>query len=387
MSQAHPRLTVTFVPDSFKGSLTSPEVVAAMSAGFVDVFGDDVKLIELPLADGGEGTLDALLANWNGTVKTIEAVDAIGRPCIASYGISNDGKSAIIEAAQANGLPAVSDTELQPLRADSFGVGLLALDAIENGVEQILLCIGGSASSDGGTGLLRALGARFLDENDVEVRPGGGDLGRVADIDLSRLHPRARQVEWRLAVDVESPLVGETGAASIYGPQKGASTDDIQVLDKGLRNLIAQLGLTPSAIPVRADTPGMGAAGGLPLSAVALLGADMVLGSQLVSDAVDLTRMLADTDLIITGEGSFDEQSLNGKVVDLVRKTADSSIPIIVIAGSVELAASEIRSAGIAAAFSIAEGPTTLTSLVETAKVRVRETAANVAMVVQHFLH
>lgn len=356
---------VIVAPDSFKGSLSAAEAAHAMARGARAVFGPAAEIIELPLADGGEGTLDSLLAAWGQRSSTIATVDAIARPCIARYGISDDGNTGVIEAAQANGLPQVADVPLQPLRADSFGVGLIAAALLDSGVTEILVCIGGSASTDGGTGVLSALGARFLDARGEPVQPGGAGLAEIVSIDLAQLHPAATTTRWRVAVDVENPLCGIAGAASIFGPQKGASQGDIRVLDAGLasfaRVLAASCGVDPTEY---LDRPGFGAAGGLPLGLVALLGAETVPGARLVGDAVGLAEKLARADLVLTGEGSLDTQSLGGKVVDALRRQAPASTPLVVIAGTVQLSAAECRAAGITAAFSISTGAATLDALV-----------------------
>jgi glycerate 2-kinase len=229
--------TVLVVPDSFKGCLPAADVAAAMAQGVELALGDNSTIIQLPFADGGEGTLDALTAHWAVAPRQINTVDAVGRPRIARYGISTDSTTGIIEAAEANGLPHVADLPPQPMRADSFGVGIIARELLDRGVDEILLCIGGSASTDGGTGILRALGASFLDSAGNEVPPGGGGLAHVYEIDDTKLHPRARQVMWRIATDVDNPLCGKHGAAEVFGPQKGASPSEVAVLDAGLAQL------------------------------------------------------------------------------------------------------------------------------------------------------
>lgn len=376
MTPSQHAFTVTLAPDSFKGSLPAADVVAAMTAGVREVLGDAVRVVPLPMADGGEGTMDALLGSWQGREQHIETVDALGRPITARYGLSRDGKTAIIEAAEANGLPHVSDLAPQPQRAHSRGAGLLAKAALDQGVEQILLCVGGSASTDGGTGFLLGLGARFVDEHGEPVPPGGEGLARIARVDLSQLHSRARSIAWRIAVDVDNPLSGPRGAAAVFGPQKGARPDDVEALDRGLRHFQRMLQADHPA-GAALDPPGLGAAGGLPLAPFHLLGAALVPGSVLVADALGLRERLAEADLVITGEGSFDDQSLHGKVVDLVRSTTPEGVPILVIAGRIALTADEIRASGLTAAFSLAAGPATLDALVDSAAERIREVTAN----------
>ncbi|WP_166826990.1 glycerate kinase [Brevibacterium limosum] len=367
--------SIVCAPDSFKGSASAPAAAAAMARGARAVF-PGARVTELPFADGGEGTLDALLAVWGTRPRTVDTVDALGRAASAAFGLSPDGTTAVIEAAQANGLPQVSDVELQPERADTYGVGLLAAAALDLGVEEILLCIGGSASTDGGTGILAALGARFVDADGDPVAPGGGGLAAISAIDTSALDRRAAAVRWRIAVDVDSPLTGPRGAAAVFGPQKGADADSVALLDSGLGHLAEVLADTSAEAEALAATPGFGAAGGIPLALTSLLGAEVLPGSTMVAEAVGLTAALADADFVLTGEGSFDSQSLGGKVVAAVRDHAPASARVIVIAGRVGLTAAECREAGITAALSIAPGPADLAALSERAEALIEDTAA-----------
>ena len=377
------RPLIIAAPDSFKGSVSAAEAAHAMLAGARQVYGEAAEYLAIPLADGGEGTLDALLAAWEVTAREVTVRDAIGRPRIARYGISTANRTAMIEAAEANGLPWVSDTRLRPLDADTAGIGDLVLDALAHGVSEILLGVGGSATSDGGTGLLRTLGARFLNADGEEVAAGARGLRDIASVDVSRIDPRALTARWRIAVDVQFPLCGEQGAAAVFGPQKGATLDDVAIIDAGLANL-ARVLAAHSGIdaPEYTERPGFGAAGGIPLSAVALLGAELVAGSQLVSQAIGLPDLLAGASLVLTGEGQLDAQSVNGKVIELVSRTRPAEVPLVVIAGSVTLGAAECRAAGITAAFSIAPGPATLSELVAHTAARIEETAAHVCSLI-----
>ncbi|MCC3294186.1 glycerate kinase [Arthrobacter sp. zg-Y411] len=373
-----PPPVIVVAPDSFKGSISAAGAAAAMTRGARFAFGPDAEMIEIPMADGGEGTLDALLAAWGRPPLLVPATDALGRAKTARYGISADGRTGIIEAAEGNGLPDVSDVPLQPLRADSYGVGTIARSLLDEGVEEILLCIGGSASTDGGTGLLSALGVRFLEACGTPVAPGGGGLAKISTVDAAGLHPRATAVKWRVAVDVANPLCGSHGAAAVFGPQKGAGPEDVALLDAGLANLARVLAaLRPDADPdTYLATPGFGAAGGLPLALVALLGAETVPGAELVADAVGLQAALARADVILTGEGCLDTQSLGGKVVDAVRRLAPAASPLVVVAGTVRLSAAECRDAGITTAVSLARGPATLEELTEDAELLIEDAAA-----------
>lgn len=349
-----------------------------MAVGVRQVF-PEAEVVQLPFADGGEGTLDALLAVWEREPESVTTVDALGRDVQARYGLSPDGKTAVIEAAEANGLPQVSDQPLQPLRADTYGVGLIARHVLEAGVDEVLLCIGGSATTDGGTGLLRGLGAEFLDE-DAPVAPGGQGLSAIDQVEDSGLHPRARQVRWRIAVDVDNPLTGQRGAAAVFGPQKGAEAQDIEVLDQGLGHLATLLAERDGrSADAYSSAEGFGAAGGIPLSMVALLDAEVLPGSTMVAEAVGLDAALADADLVLTGEGRLDSQSLGGKVVDAVASRAPQPAGVVVIAGAVQLSAAECREHGIAAAFSIAAGSASLEELQAGAGELIQEAAAHAA--------
>ncbi|SMX75380.1 glycerate kinase [Brevibacterium antiquum] len=374
MSRERP--TIVCAPDSFKGSAGAPAAAAALARGARQVFPDS-QITDLPFADGGEGTLDALLAVWGTPARSVDVVDALGRPATALFGISADGKTAVIEAAQANGLPQVSDVELQPERAGTYGVGLIASHVLAQGVEEILLCIGGSASTDGGVGIVSALGATFSDSSGEPVAPGGGGLSALVSVDSSGLDPRALDVRWRIAVDVDNPLTGPRGAAAVFGPQKGADPSSVSVLDSGLAHLAEVLAGSPAEALSLAATPGFGAAGGIPLALTTLLGAEVVPGSTMVAEAVGLTEALSKADIVLTGEGSFDSQSLGGKVVAAVRDHAPASARIIVVAGRVALSPAECREAGITAALSIAPGPAELSELSDRAEELIEATAAH----------
>ena len=362
MSEAAP--TVVIAPDSFKGSCSSVEAARAIARGVRAAFGTRAEVLELPMADGGEGTLDALVAAWGGEVARVPTSDALGRPREGrvGYGRTADGGlRAIIEAADANGLPAVSDLPLQPLDADSHGVGELILAALDAGTDELLLCIGGSATSDGGAGMLRALGARLLDAQGRDVAGGARGLLDVQQVDLRGIDPRAARVTWRIACDVDNPLTGPRGAAAVFGPQKGADARQVAEIERGLGCFSELL-----AAAVGTDAPqlrqqrGIGAAGGLALGLTTLFGAQLVPGARLVSGAIGLREALAAATLVFAGEGRLDAQSLDGKVVSRVLAEAAPGAAVIVLAGSIGLSPEETRAAGISAAFSIAQGPATL---------------------------
>lgn len=351
--------TVVVAPDSLKGTCSAPDAARAIARGVRTALGDAARIIELPLADGGEGSLEALVAAWGGRVATVPTTDALGRPREGRVGFGDPALLGIIEAADANGLPAVSDQPLRPLDADSAGVGRLIAAALDEGVAEILLCLGGSATSDGGAGMLGALGVRFLDEFEQDLAPGARGLGSLRKIDLSGLHPRARRVRWRIACDVENPLLGPRGAAAVFAPQKGAGIAEVAEIDAGLTRWATVLADAAGVSFDRmVNTPGIGAAGGLGLGPLALFGAELVPGAQLIAEAAGLPDAIGGAYLIITAEGRLDEQSLDGKVVSQVLSLADG-VPVAVLAGSVALSKTELDRAGIAAALPLIDRPST----------------------------
>ncbi|UYQ77438.1 glycerate kinase [Glutamicibacter sp. JL.03c] len=373
-------LQVAIVPDSFKGSARASEVAGALAQGVntaATSLGIPVEITAVPFADGGEGTLQALIDAWGTEALTVQTTDALGRPVVSRLGLSKDHKIAVVEAAEAAGLPQVSDVQRQPLRASTYGLGALVVHALERGVGQIILCLGGSATTDGGTGLLRALGARFLDAQGRELPEGGGALNDLAQIDVSQLDPRAATVRWQIACDVTNPLLGAKGAAAVFGPQKGASPEQVQVLDRGLARLADVL----EADTGRAlrEQPGMGAAGGLATCLASYFDVELTPGWELVAEVLDAHRILGAADLVITGEGRLDSQSLEGKVVSGVLHAAGEQADVIVVAGSVDLDDAALEQAGILAAYSIAQGPASLAELSADTLALVERTAFSVA--------
>jgi glycerate kinase len=353
---------VVIAPDSFKGSLTAADAAAALERGAREMLPDTATVLTFPMADGGEGSLDAVLAAWLQPTLTMSTVDALGRPRDAHYGFDHDRHRAVIEAAQANGLPHVGDVAADPLRADSYGVGLIAASVIDRGARDITLFLGGSASTDGGSGLLRALGARFLDADGNELAPGGGALTELNSIDLSGLIAGAVETQWHIAVDVTNPLTGTLGTAHVFAPQKGATASDVAVLDAGLTRLTEVLSEHPlvadrsfSAAGIAA-LPGIGAAGGIAAPLVALFSAELVRGAQLVADTTGLSAVIASADVIISGEGKLDAQSLDGKVVDYLRSAKSPSSFLVVVAAIIDLTPAQSSAAGINVALPLGSG-------------------------------
>ncbi|QKW36537.1 glycerate kinase [Actinomadura sp. NAK00032] len=354
-------MRIVVAPDSFKGSLSAAEVCAAVAAGARRAV-PDAEVAAVPMADGGEGTLDCFLAARGGDAVEVAATDPLGRPVKARYALSGDGRSAVVELAAASGLPLVEDVPPDPLNAATGGTGELIADAVRRGAREVLVCVGGSASTDGGTGLLRALGVRFLDAAGAELPPGGAALARLAAIDDSGLPDAVRATRFQVACDVTNPLVGPAGAAAVFGPQKGASAAQVAELDAAL-TVFADV-LAARGGPRVHDLPGAGAAGGTCGGLAGVLGAEPAAGAALVAAAVGLPAALAGADLVITGEGRVDGQSAGGKVVSAVAALArESGVPCLALAGGVAGPLDELHALGLTAAFSLADGPRTLAEL------------------------
>jgi glycerate kinase len=332
------RLGVVIAPDSFKGSLTAAEAAAAIAAGVRSAAaGLTLDLLERPVADGGEGTVAMLVAaGWQPRQRTVRG--PTGAPVRATYALSPDGDplpTAAVELATAAGL-SLLPTGPDPLGASTYGVGELVTAALDEGVRRLVLGIGGSASTDGGAGLAAALGARFLDVAGRRLGPGGGALGLLDRVDVSGLDPRLRTVEVVVASDVDNPLTGPAGAARVYGPQKGATAEDVEVLEAGLLRLAAVL-----RRDVGADVEqvaGAGAAGGVGAAVLAILGARLTPGIDLLLDLVGFDDAVAGKDLVVTGEGSVDAQTLAGKApLGVARRAHAAGVPVLVVAGRADL--------------------------------------------------
>ncbi|NVI86749.1 glycerate kinase [Actinomadura sp. BRA 177] len=354
-------MRVVVAPDSFKGSLSAAEVCAAVEAGVRRAV-PHAEVAAVPMADGGEGTLDCFLRARGGDAVEVAATDPLGRPVKARYALSGDGRSAVVELAAASGLPLVEDVPPDPMNAATTGTGELIADAVRRGARDVLVCIGGSASTDGGTGLLRALGVRFLDAAGNELPPGGAALARLASIDDSGVPDAVRAARFRVACDVTNPLAGPDGAAAVFGPQKGASPGQVAELDAAL-TVFADVLAARGGVRVH-DLPGAGAAGGTCGGLVGVLGAEPSGGALLVAEAVGLPAALTGADLVITGEGRVDGQSAGGKVVSAVATLARGhSVPCVALAGGVAGPLDELHALGLTAAFSLADGPSTLDDL------------------------
>lgn len=356
-------LRVLLAFDSFKGSLTAAEACAAAAEALKARFGELVELREVPLADGGEGSLALLERHLNVERHTVETTDAIGRPTRASFLLDPRARVAFVEVAQAAGLPNVSDVPLQPLTASSFGVGTMVRHALHAGAEEIVLMLGGSATTDGGAGLMAALGLELLDARGERLPPGGGALHALSEVATAALMPEAAAAKWICVSDVSATLTGPEGPAFRFAPQKGANPEQTRILDRALHTARDVLERATGRRLGRA--PGSGAAGGMALFPSAFAEVSFVPGGRYLAGQLGLTRLLEETDLVITGEGSFDAQSLSGKVVGTLAELAGEAggrPPVAVVAGRVDIANSTLPDP-ICAALSIADGPATLDDL------------------------
>lgn len=326
-------MKIIIAPDSFKGSLTALEVCDAIASG-IHAFDPSAECLKAPMADGGEGTVQSLIDATGGTLRHVTVQGPLWEPVEACYGILGDGETAVIEMASASGLPLVPPDRRNPLHTTTFGTGELIRHALDAGARQFIIGIGGSATTDGGLGMAAALGARLLDEHGQEIKPDGAGLQRLAAIDLGNFDARVREAEFRVACDVDNPLYGPTGAAHVYGPQKGATLEIVEQLDEGLRNFAAVAKRDLSADV--ADVPGAGAAGGLGAGLMIFCGATLEPGVRIVIEAIGLRALMQGADLCITGEGRIDGQTAFGKTPCGVAGVADEfAVPCLAIAGSV----------------------------------------------------
>jgi glycerate 2-kinase len=339
---------VVLAPDKFKGSLTAAEVAEALAAGMQHVL-PGLETVMLPVADGGDGTVAAALSA--GFAKIIvDAVGPTGEPVQAPYAL--DGERAVVELAAVVGLSMLPGGRLEPLRSSTYGLGLVVADAIRRGATTIVLGLGGSASNDGGAGMAQALGARLLDANGHELPPEGGALGKLAHLDLAPLRATLNDVTIIVASDVDNPLLGPRGAAAVFGPQKGAVPQQVETLERDLRHW-SQL-VSNSTGRDDAQRAGAGAAGGTGFAALALLNADIKPGIELILDLIGFERRITGADLVVTGEGSLDEQSLAGKApVGVARAAVRAGIPVVAVAGRLQLSGARLREAGILGAYAL----------------------------------
>ena len=351
-------MNVLLCPDSFKDALSAEEAAKAMAQGIQRAAPNAITQL-CPLADGGEGSLDALIAATHAERRTLTVQDALGRPRQAAWGWLSEQRTAFIELAEASGLQHLTREERNALHTTTFGVGELFLAALDAGATHALLLLGGSATNDAGAGMLQALGATLLDAQGQPLPPGGGALQQLATLDLSTLDPRLADLRVEAAVDVDNPLLGERGASAVFGPQKGATDADVATLDRALghfADLTAKaLGKDDRALP------GAGAAGGMGFAAHCFLNATLTPGIEMIMQQANFAQLLNDADVVITGEGRLDGQSLAGKTpIGVSRAAKRQGKPVIVLAGSLGDGWQACTEEGVTAAFALADGLMTL---------------------------
>ncbi|EIV5418332.1 glycerate kinase [Klebsiella aerogenes] len=374
-------MKIVIAPDSYKESLSALDVATAIETGFREIY-PHAEYVKVPVADGGEGTVEAMVAATQGHIVQVSVTGPLGEPVNAFYGLSGDMRCAYIEMAAASGLESVPPTRRNPLLTTSWGTGELIRHALDAGVSQIIIGIGGSATNDGGAGMAQALGAKLLSAGQQQIAPGGGALETLARIDLSELDPRLADCRIDVACDVTNPLTGPQGASAVFGPQKGATAAMIERLDRGLQHFAQIIDRDLDIDVLRLE--GGGAAGGMGAALYAFCGANLRPGIEIVTDALGLADLVADADLVITGEGRIDSQTIHGKVPVGVAKVAKRfNVPVIGIAGSLTADVGVVHQHGLDAVFSVLYSVCTLDEALANAAANVRMTARNVAAVLQ----
>ena len=366
-------MKVVIAIDSLKGSLSSMEAGMAIKDGILAAK-PDAEVIVKPLADGGEGTTDALIEGMNGERIDLTVTGPMHTPVDAYYGYLKDTNTAVMEMASAAGITLVPDSEKNPLLATSYGVGEMINDAIQRGCRNFIIGIGGSVTNDGGIGMLKALGVRFLDENGEDAGEGGQALAKVARIDVSGMNPLLKECHIQVACDVNNPLCGENGSTYVYGPQKGVTEDMKKTLDEAMAHFARVTSETLENDYM--NTPGAGAAGGLGYAFLAYTGAALTPGIELILDAVGLEEELSGADVVVTGEGRLDFQTAMGKApVGVARLAKKYNARVVAFAGSVTKEATACNKEGIDAFFPILRGVCTLAEAMDPVAARNNMTA------------
>lgn len=370
-------MKIVIAPDSFKESLSALEAANAIESGFKEIF-PDAEYKKLPMADGGEGTVQSLVDATGGRIIEKVVTGPLGDPVQAFFGLLGDGQTAVIEMAAASGLHLVPIEKRNPLITTTRGTGELILAALDLGVTHFIIGIGGSATNDGGAGMFQALGGRLLNKNGEEIGPGGGALSELASIDISSLDDRLSVAKIEVACDVDNPLTGPKGASAVYGPQKGATPEFVQQLDANL-NHYANILENELGKSFR-DIPGAGAAGGLGAGLIAFLSADLKRGVDILLEAVQFEDHVKDATLVITGEGRIDSQTIYGKTpIGVAKASKKYDVPVIGIAGSITHDSHVVFEHGIDALYSIVPGVVTLPEAFEHAEIFMKQTARNIA--------
>jgi glycerate 2-kinase len=369
-------MKIVIAPDSFKGSLSAMQVACAIEAGIKNI-NENIQTILLPMADGGEGTVQTLIDATGGSLVELFVHDPLFRKVKSFYGIMGDGKTAVIEMAAASGLTLLTLNERNPLVATTYGAGELIKDALDKGCKKFIIGLGGSATNDGGCGMASALGVKFLDENNNEIGFGGIELQKLKRIDLSGLDPRIKEVSFTCACDVENILCGNSGASKVYGKQKGATPEDVILLDNALLNF-ANIVQKQYGLDI-ANVKGAGAAGGLGAGVLFFLQASLQKGIDIIINATRLEEKLQGALLVITGEGRLDEQTAFGKTPFGVATVASKkNIPVIALAGSLGNGYQSLYEKGFTGIFSIINKPMPLQEAIDNAALLLKESAENI---------
>ena len=354
-------MKIVVAPDSFKGSLTAIEVSDAIEKGIREVF-PEAEIIKIPMADGGDGTVQCLVNATGGKILEEKVIGPLGNEVWAFYGILGDRKTAIVEMAAASGLTLVPEGKRNPLITTTYGTGQLIKAALNQGCRKMIIGIGGSATNDGGAGMVQALGTKLLDKDGEEIGFGGGELKKIVKIDISCMDKRLSDIKVLAASDVNNPLCGPQGASRIYGPQKGATPEIIEELDESLA-YFAELIKRDLHKDIK-DIPGAGAAGGLGASLIAFLNAEFRPGIEIMIEAVKLEQAIKDADLVITGEGKIDSQTIYGKAPIGVAKIAKKyNVPVVAVAAIIEEDSRIFQSYGIDTLIKVSEPPMRLSEI------------------------
>ncbi|MFC0274382.1 glycerate kinase [Metabacillus herbersteinensis] len=376
-------MNIIIAPDSFKGSISAPKLCSILKKGVLKVF-PDANISEIPLADGGEGTLENMVYASGGRVMMTSVQGPLQKLVNASYGILGDNETVIIEMAQASGLPLVSEREKNPLLATSYGTGELIKHALGEGYRKFVIGLGGSATNDGGTGMLNALGVKFYDEIGQELKNTLDVLSNLSFLDDSEIDSRIQESSFTIASDVENTLCGLEGASFVFGPQKGATPEMVEQLDEALYNF-SEVVFKQKNINMR-EIVGGGAAGGMGAALVTFLGAELKSGIEVVMDSINFEEIVQGVDLVITGEGKLDSQTLSGKVIAGVTKITNKyEIPVIALCGGLDLNHSQLSKLGVLAGFSIVPGPCTLDSALENAPDWAEDRIVQIMSIVKQF--
>ncbi len=368
-------MKIVIAPDSFKGSLSALEVARSIERGIKNV-NESIDTVIVPMADGGEGTVQALIDASGGEIINLTVHDPLSREIQSYYGIMGDGSTAVIEMAAASGLPLLKPEERNPLKTTTYGTGELIKDALDKGCQKFIIGLGGSATNDGGCGMAQALGTKFMDSGGNEIDIIGGELSRISHIDLTGIDPRIKNAEFLAACDVDNPLCGERGASAVYGPQKGASKKDVITLDKALMHF-SQIVRMQLNVDIK-DKAGAGAAGGLGAGAMIFLNAQLQSGIEIITKLTHLPEKMNGADLVITGEGKIDFQTASGKTPFGVAQTAkEKNIPVIALAGGLGHKYKDLYTKGFDGIYSITDKPMTLQEAIDNVALLLEDAAEN----------